>query len=573
MPARTLAKKVLMVKKGELYISQLTEDGTTLLLQSGIHILPVLGAETKQFSTNDDSISFGTLSILRVRPGIVGLATDNGRPVFLLPGLHVYDRPNPLQFGGSKSLKDAIIANGRLNVVRVNPGQVGTSTINGTTVLLEQGTHFINDATFQMDARGGFRRTDEPVIELGAVRIVVIPRGQVGSVLVNGEGHFLLEGRHVINQGRFQLLKISSFTDEYMKAGTRVRIMVPRGKLGLAFEKGEPQLLDPGMVHLKNSDTFSYQGSVDIADQVVTHGSMQIVIVKDGQAGVTYHDGVLELLEPGRHFLREATHVLGGFLSVGQQTLRIAEVTGMSADNVELNFDAAICMRVIDAKKAVTMLTTSMGDIMGEVQRNIQVRAQLALAIIIGNNSLNKKHGATQAAKAQAQEDGDYEKVDESGGTFRQAIHDTFMHSFSTSMREDCGIQVIDMSVEDVRIVNSELATAMASAAVANSGLERTMIESETQRVVAETNAAVALIEAKGKANAMEVMARAEADRIRTTNEALNAACSVAQQQELIKASAGALNSGTTVMLAENTGALATLLSGAQGAALGPKLK
>ena len=49
--------------------------------------------------------------------------------------------------------------------------------------------------------------------------------------------------------------------------------------------------------------------------------------VKDGQVGVTYKDGIIELLEAGRHFLLDATHILSGFLSVGQQTLRIAEVT------------------------------------------------------------------------------------------------------------------------------------------------------------------------------------------------------------------------------------------------------
>ena len=42
--------------------------------------------------------------------------------------------------------------------------------------------------------------------------------------------------------------------------------------------------------------------------------------------------------------------VLAGFVSTGQQTLRIAEVTGMSLDNIELTFDAAICVRVIDAQ-------------------------------------------------------------------------------------------------------------------------------------------------------------------------------------------------------------------------------
>ena len=49
------------------------------------------------------------------------------------------------------------------------------------------------------------------------------------------------------------LLGNNSLTDEYIYAGTRHRIVVPRGKLGLAFEQGEPVLYEPGSIHLVNS--------------------------------------------------------------------------------------------------------------------------------------------------------------------------------------------------------------------------------------------------------------------------------------------------------------------------------
>merc|ERR1712187_429378 len=124
--------------------------------------------------------------------------------------------------------------------------------------------------------------------------------------------------------------------------------------------------------------------------------------------------------------------------------------------------------------------------------------------------------------------------------SFRQYIHDVFMHSFSASMRDECGVQVIDMSIEDVVIVNQELATAMASAAVANSNLEKATIEAEIVQVKATAESKVTLIDARGKAAAMEITAKAEADRIKTMSTALEAACAPAQQLELIRASGGA---------------------------------
>lgn len=243
----------------------------------------------------------------------------------------------------------------------------------------------------------------------------------------------------------------------------------------------------------------------------------------------------------------------------------------MSSDNVELRFDAAICMRVVDPQKAVVMLTQGKRDLMDELSANIQERAKLALSIIIGNNSLNRKHGATmQAPVADGANCDDPAEQKEDEDSFRQFIHDMFMKSFSESMLRECGVQVIDMSIEDVVIVNAELATAMASAAVANSNLEKATIEAEIVQVKANADAKVALIDAEGKAKAMAVMAKADSERITTISESLSSACLPTQQLEQIKASAGALGSGSTVMLAQDTLALATLLGGAQGSKLMP---
>lgn len=310
-----------------------------------------------------------------------------------------------------------------------------------------------------------------------------------------------------------------------------------------------------------NSDLFKYKGSVDITQQLVSHASLKIVTIKDGQVGITFNNGTLEILETGRHTIEKATHGLAGFVSTGQQTLRIAEVTGMSLDNVELTFDAAICVRVVDASKAVMMLTSGRADadIVSEIQENIQERAKLDLSTIIGKNRLNKKHEATTPAESP-----------ESGGGFRSAIHDSFMDMFRKEMINDCGIEVINMAIEDVKIVDHELAKALASAAVANSALERQTIEAEIVQVKAQADSKVASIDAEGKAAAMHIIARAEADRIQTISDALGSACAPMQQQEAIRASGSALGDASTVLLAQDTGALATLLSGSQGANIAP---
>jgi hypothetical protein len=127
-------------------------------------------------------------------------------------------------------------------------------------------------------------------------------------VIVNGEGHFVLEGRHFIKQNRIDIHRAQKLTDEYICAGTRHRIVVPQGRLGLALESGAPCIYDPNSVHLINSSLFEYRGSVDVTQQLIVHASLKIITVKDGQVGITYNNGVLEMLQTGRHTIEKATH-------------------------------------------------------------------------------------------------------------------------------------------------------------------------------------------------------------------------------------------------------------------------
>ena len=55
-------------------------------------------------------------------------------------------------------------------------------------------------------------------------------------------------------------------------------------------------------------------------------------LFQDGQVGITYKDGMLKLLQTGRHHIKDETHTLAGFVSTGQQTLRISEADLSSTD-------------------------------------------------------------------------------------------------------------------------------------------------------------------------------------------------------------------------------------------------
>merc|ERR1719506_2834423 len=105
----------------------------------------MLFSRVTKFSVNDDRMQFGTMTFLRTRPGFIGLGTENGKPVILLPGMHLSNSPN-FEFQRSVSVNDAVITNGPLNIIRVSPGQIGLATVNGRPIVLESGVHFTDEA-------------------------------------------------------------------------------------------------------------------------------------------------------------------------------------------------------------------------------------------------------------------------------------------------------------------------------------------------------------------------------------------------------------------------------------------
>ena len=54
--------------------------------------------------------------------------------------------------------------------------------------------------------------------------------------------------------------------------------------------------------------------------------------------------------------LDKPSHDVAGTLSAGMTVLALKNINSMTADNVQLTFDAALSVRVVDPIKAVTML-------------------------------------------------------------------------------------------------------------------------------------------------------------------------------------------------------------------------
>jgi hypothetical protein len=255
---------------------------------------------------------------------------------------------------------DAVIRLGNLCIVRVFPGYVGMGQLNGNPLLLAPGVHLLNDPLFSFL---GTALMTQPVISVGGtLHVITVPRGMLGLCTADSQGHFLGPGRHVVSHPRFAFLGLRSATDEHLSVGSKHRVLLAAGRLGLAWEAGRPLVLEAGTgVFTIDSPTFSFERSVNAATQVITHGSTKLVTVRQAFVGVSFKDGHLDVLPPGRSVLESVTHTFSGFLPTGQITLPLEKVQSMTRDNVPLEFDAAITVQIVDPSLAIIALSGTTG--------------------------------------------------------------------------------------------------------------------------------------------------------------------------------------------------------------------
>lgn len=573
-----LLSKITLVQNNEIAMVRAI-SGECRLLGSGWHLLDTVTCEIQKASVNSNLVQLGTLTFARVLPGQVGMGTLNGHPMFLAPGIHLINDPL-FKWANSQSMTDPVI------------GVAGT------------------------------------------LWMITVQRGEVGLCTADFKGHFLGEGRHIISHPRFKFLGFRSASDEWIQVGSKHRILLPAGRLGLAWEGGSALILTPkddNQPLYVDSATFRFERSISAIQQVIKHGGVKLVTVRQGFVGISFRDGVLDVLPPGRHSLTSPTHAISGFLPTGQQTQNISKVVSLTSDNVALEFDAAITVQVIDAKKAVITLagTTEMaaGAAAGDepefnpavVYDNVCRKAKLALTIIMGNQRLNRGDGTedddnviTQPgrggvpniklghiAPAEAMAAADAARLGHSdppvmghngqampsaprfmdrdgdgipdaedpqpnrGPSLKARIRDDFMADFAAKMLSQCGIAVIDMSVEDVRITDPELAAAMARGAVARADLAKAGIEKQVKLTSSEAEKQSAILAAQGKAESTSIIAKAEADRVRVIDEAMaSIKAATTQQREILLAAGEVMKAANaTMIMTQSPGDAASMLA------------
>jgi regulator of protease activity HflC (stomatin/prohibitin superfamily) len=166
------------------------------LLPQGLHAIdnPVFKYE-KTVDSKDPYIHHGSIHILQVPKGFVGLVKESNFPRLLGEGVHVYDSQT-FQYDGVKSELSPSIVHGTISRFRVCKGEVGLCWRAAEPLLVEKpGTYMVNSSTFKFVEVKDVTTKD---IRLGSKKIITVYSGEVGISYAAGRLEILPPGRHVI---------------------------------------------------------------------------------------------------------------------------------------------------------------------------------------------------------------------------------------------------------------------------------------------------------------------------------------------------------------------------------------
>lgn len=149
-PFYSILRREFFVPAGHVGLLK-NERDEYFFAQPGMHNVDGLFWTFEEVVALRGHIEHGDRTIAIVEQGYVGYAMDNGQPVLLPPGLHVW-KSDSLYFQRSYPLDDHIIKLGPYTILTVDEGYAAVTQNNGKMSILDGGkTHILNHKNWKFE--------------------------------------------------------------------------------------------------------------------------------------------------------------------------------------------------------------------------------------------------------------------------------------------------------------------------------------------------------------------------------------------------------------------------------------
>lgn len=176
----------------------------------------------------------------------------------------------------------------------------------------------------------------------------------------DGTYTFFGPGVHRVPRAFVSVGQQVSLTERRIEHGNRTITTVPPGFVALAFDRGQPVLLAPGL-HQWRSDTMKLSEFIDMSSDVIRIGPFTLLTVDEGYAAITQDNGKQRVLPGGEtHMLTHRNWKFEKLISLKISTDDLGPFRATTADNVVLETTATVNWRVEDATLAARMAADTM---------------------------------------------------------------------------------------------------------------------------------------------------------------------------------------------------------------------
>jgi len=525
-----------VIEPGKLGI--ITKNGKVEVIGQGrFTIFHPRASWVKIVSLTDNPIQHETLTVVRVPRGEYGLAFMDGKPQILAEGVHVRNT-RLFQYYGCEKANQKHIQHSTINIIIVPANEYALVLESNVPKILKSGQYVIDSAFFTLT---GFVQVNREHIEHHTIHIVRVPKGKVALISENNRYVFLPQGTYSFNSQVFQYGGLKDITESCIVHGTITRFRIRNGELGLAWHNNKPVFIDQPDFYEIDSPNFTFVKCVSASEKNVTLGSRKRIIVYDGEVGISYSNGKLDVLKPKTHIYDDPERIFFGFLSTRQQSLYLVEDESKdhflrcdTKDFVEVGIKACVFYKISDPEKGLI----SVGDEKA-IAKLIKDTSIATLQSIMRSSGLNQ---VAQSKHVHAQKQEEEKETDGPGGgpLFFDKVHDEFIFHLHDTFFKTYGIEIANIRIESFKIMNTALADNISQQAIITAQTETKLANLEGQHEIAtaemqreseviriksqsaakqqateaEARNSSIVADAKGKAQAAKIVAQGEADAL-----------------------------------------------------------
>lgn len=514
-------------------IGLVSHNGKIEAVPEGRWWIPLLCSRTTwrgiQSLTFDRVVAEGALTVVRVPRGSYGLGSRGGQNLLLGEGLHVYNDAL-FRFASLVPVSKAHIQHGPLHVVRVTRGEYAKVWVLGPSGALEprllrEGCYAVDSNLFSLDGRCSVA---DALVSHGALHILQVPKGSVAKVVRDNVPQLLGEGPHYVNSTNFQFKGTSNLADPIISHGTITVVRVNKGQVGLAWQDNNPLFMQEPGIYNFDSPSFTFVRSACVTEKLIELGTKKIVTVFSGEAGLSYNRGELCILQPGQHVIDDAAHVVQGFLSTQQKSVRLAPagpdknreepdlLICETKDFVKVGIRADVFYSIKDPEKAMQQVAKD------EIEKLVLETSLATVTNILRSTTLNeiaqsKAPSAISSKQHQASVQAAQALGDTSAPLFFDKAHDEFLSKLHDEFLERYGIEITNIRIESFKIIGEELANNISQQAL-------TTAQTECQLANLAGQTEIATKQQEREATMRQIGAQSEADALKVVTDSKNAA-------------------------------------------------